>query len=49
MNIDPKVGFSVETGQGQLFLTEVQPAGRQRMTAAEFVRGYRISPGMRLG
>ncbi len=49
VNIDPKVGFSVETGQGQLFLTEVQPAGRQRMTAAEFVRGYRISPGMRLG
>lgn len=46
---NPKTGFSVQTGHGQILLTEVQPAGRARMSAAEFVRGHRISPGLRLG
>ncbi len=46
---NPKTGFSVQTGSGQIVLQEVQPAGRARMSAAEFVRGYRILPGLRLG
>lgn len=46
---NPKTGFSVQTGRGQIVLQEVQPASRPRMSAAEFVRGYRISPGLRLG
>jgi hypothetical protein len=27
----------------------VQPAGRSSMSAAEFVRGYRVRPGLLLG
>lgn len=46
---DTKRGFVVQTGSGQLLLTEVQPAGRPRMSAAEFLRGYRITPGSHLG
>ncbi|AFV11637.1 methionyl-tRNA formyltransferase Fmt [Thermacetogenium phaeum DSM 12270] len=47
--LDPQEGFVVQTGSGRLLLTEVQPAGKNRMSGAEFLRGYRISPGMRLG
>ena len=46
---DVKRGFVVQTGSGQLLLTEVQPAGRPRMSAAEFLRGYRITAGSQLG
>lgn len=41
----PKTGFIVQTGQGQILLTEVQPAGSGRMSGAEFVRGYKLVPG----
>ncbi len=47
--VDPKLGFTVQTGQGRLLLQEVQPAGRPRMSGAEFSRGYRIEPGILLG
>lgn len=47
--LDPQGGFIIQTGSGQILPTEVQPAGRPRMSGAEFIRGYRISPGMRLG
>lgn len=40
-----QTGLLVQTGQGLLLLTEVQPTGRQRMPAADFSRGYRITPG----
>ncbi|WP_124728723.1 methionyl-tRNA formyltransferase [Staphylospora marina] len=42
-------GMAVATGQGILLLTEVQPAGKTRMSAAEFARGRRIKAGERLG
>jgi methionyl-tRNA formyltransferase len=44
-----KDGFVVGTGEGGFRPLEVAPAGRRRMTAAEFVRGYRPVPGERLG
>jgi methionyl-tRNA formyltransferase len=37
----------VGTGGGALALLEVQPAGKRRMTAAEFARGRRLRVGMR--
>ena len=40
---DPKDGIVVATGGGFLRLLEVQPAGKKKMTASEFVRGYRLS------
>ncbi|HHV34675.1 MAG TPA: methionyl-tRNA formyltransferase [Syntrophomonadaceae bacterium] len=46
---NPKAGFCVQTGNGQIFLTEVQPAGRARMSAADFLRGNKVSQGLSLG
>jgi methionyl-tRNA formyltransferase len=39
----------VKTKKGILNLLEVQPEGKRRMSASEFVRGYRIKPGEKLG
>jgi len=39
----------VATGEGRLELLAVQPAGKRVMTAGEFLRGYPIAPGERLG
>ena len=46
---DPQQGLVVATGDGALLLTEVQPAGRARMEGVDFVRGYHIAVGDRLG
>lgn len=42
-------GVHVRTGDGVLILTEVQPAGKKRMDAAEFVRGNTMQIGTILG
>ncbi len=39
----------VQTGEGTLALTEVQPAGKRRMSGGEFQRGYRVEIGDRFG
>ncbi len=42
--------LSVETGGGdQVEILELQPAGKRRMTAREFLRGYAVKDGWRLG
>jgi methionyl-tRNA formyltransferase len=41
-------GIHVQTGAGQLLLTEVQLEGRRRMSAAEFVRGHANIAGAQL-
>ena len=38
----------VQTGQGVLKVLEIQPSGKNKMTAAAFIRGYRIKAGDRL-
>jgi methionyl-tRNA formyltransferase len=43
-----KDGFVVATGEGGFRPLEVVPAGRKRMSAAEFVRGFHPVPGERL-
>jgi methionyl-tRNA formyltransferase len=48
-SVDPGAGFTVQTGKGRFLALEVQPAGRRRMSGAEFARGYRIAPGLLLG
>jgi methionyl-tRNA formyltransferase len=35
--------------QSALELLELQPAGKKRMSAAEFARGYLTQPGSRFG
>lgn len=36
-------------GTVPVYITELQPAGKKRMTAAEFLRGYPLQPGDRFG
>jgi methionyl-tRNA formyltransferase len=42
-------GFLVTTGAGRLRVLAVQAEGRRQMSAAEFLRGARLSPGTVLG
>jgi methionyl-tRNA formyltransferase len=42
-------GVVVGSGAGGVRLDEVAPAGRKRMTGADFARGYRPDPGEPLG
>lgn len=41
-----KHAIHVQTGQGTLMLTEVQPANSRRMTVTEFLSGYPATVGM---
>ena len=41
-----KNSFSVQTGSGVLRVTEVQPQGKRRMSAEEYLRGYRLEQGL---
>ena len=42
-------GLVVAAGRGVVRITEIQPPGARRMSAAEFARGRRLAPGARLG
>jgi methionyl-tRNA formyltransferase len=42
-------GVEVQTGDGTLLLTTVQPAGKKAMSAADFSRGASLAPGTVLG
>jgi methionyl-tRNA formyltransferase len=44
-----KEGLLVATGSGQLRITEFQPANSRRMTAAQYLAGHTLAPGLRLG
>ena len=44
-----KTGLVVSAAQGAVRITELQPPGGRRMSAAEYVRGRRLAPGTRLG
>jgi methionyl-tRNA formyltransferase len=41
--------LSIACGEGAVRLVELQRAGRQPMSAAEFLRGAPIAPGAVLG
>lgn len=43
------VTVSVATGNGVLTLREVQLAGKKRLSVEEFLHGYHLQPGLRLG
>jgi methionyl-tRNA formyltransferase len=40
--------LAIACGEGAVRLVEIQRAGKRPMSAAEFLRGYPIAPGMRL-
>ncbi|MFD2171449.1 methionyl-tRNA formyltransferase [Tumebacillus lipolyticus] len=39
----------VQCGSGRLALLEIQPAGKRRMLASEYLRGVKLEPGTRFG
>lgn len=41
--------ISVNCGNGVFDVTQVQPEGKRRMGAGEFISGYRVTQGVRLG
>ncbi|MBI5885744.1 MAG: methionyl-tRNA formyltransferase [Deltaproteobacteria bacterium] len=41
--------ISVSCGSGVFDVTEVQPEGKRRMAAGDFISGYRVKEGARLG
>jgi len=46
--LDAGAALHIACGTGALAIDELQPAGGRRMSVAEFLRGRRIAPGMRL-
>lgn len=41
--------LKIATGSGHLEIHEIQPAGKRMLSAAEFLRGYPMKPGERVG
>ncbi len=44
---DPEVGVVVAAGEGAVALQEVQPPGKRRLSASEWIRGRGVEPGQR--
>jgi methionyl-tRNA formyltransferase len=38
-------GFLIKAGKGTVLITEVQPAGKRRMSASEFMAGNKLQVG----
>ncbi|WP_274650508.1 methionyl-tRNA formyltransferase [Paenibacillus humicola] len=49
LEASPEPGIVVQTGDGALALTVIQPAGKKAMPAEEWLKGARISPGAVFG
>lgn len=49
VEINRLAGPVVAAGQGYLLLLALHPAGKRPMSAAEFIRGYRVTIGERFG
>jgi methionyl-tRNA formyltransferase len=49
LEADPQAGIVVATGDGALRIGEVQPPGKRRMGAGEWVRGRGVAAGDRFG
>lgn len=42
-------GMEIRTGDGSIWVSELQPSGKKAMTAAQFYRGKPATPGTRFG
>ncbi|WP_408954402.1 methionyl-tRNA formyltransferase [Natroniella sp. ANB-PHB2] len=49
VELDNDLGIVVQTGKGQIALTELQPASKQKMSATDYLLGYDIKVGSKLG
>jgi methionyl-tRNA formyltransferase len=45
IDIQKNIGFTVQTGEGLLLITEVQPAGKRSQTGWDFVNGTKLNIG----
>ena len=41
--------IEIATGSGNLQITELQPEGKRRMTAYEYLKGYQLKAGDKFG
>ncbi|TWT56633.1 methionyl-tRNA formyltransferase [Allorhodopirellula solitaria] len=46
---DVKDELAIGCGDGKVIVERLQPAGKNEMDAAEFIRGHRLQPGFRFG
>ena len=46
---DDNLGIVVQTAKGQLLITQLQPANKKRMSATDYLLGYELESGVRLG
>ena len=49
LDCDPEVGLLIAAGEDAVRVREVQPAGKRRMEAGEWIRGRGVSVGQRFG
>ncbi|HWJ02041.1 MAG TPA: methionyl-tRNA formyltransferase, partial [Verrucomicrobiae bacterium] len=49
VDVDKNHGFTVQTGEGQALITQVQPQGGKKMDASAYARGYGLAVGDKLG
>ncbi len=49
VHTDTSEGIVVQTGNGQLLLTKLQPAGKQKMAATDYLLGHELTAGIKLG
>lgn len=50
ISVDTKNGLiEIATGSGNLQVTELQPEGKRRMTAGEYLKGYQLKTGDKFG
>jgi methionyl-tRNA formyltransferase len=47
LRADVDQGVLVATGEGSVLLAEVQPSGKRRMSAADWINGRGVAPGQR--
>ena len=49
VELKEKEGIVIQTGTGQLLITQLQPANKSRMDAADYLLGYDLEIGTKLG
>jgi methionyl-tRNA formyltransferase len=48
VEVNPKRGFTVKTGDGAVLVREMQAKGGKRMTSADYMRGHAVEKGVKL-
>ena len=49
VELDDEQGIIVQTGEGQLLITQLQPANKSRMSTTDYLLGYDVEAGEELG